>query len=375
MSNARKLADNLPSEGQLSGRNIIINGGMTVAQRQVQSTNAGSGYITVDRFYHELKYNTDNFTYTTEQSTDAPSGFSKSLKLTCTTAESALAADEYGRIYYVAEGQDLQRIGYGTSACKEVTLSFYVKSSITGNFSTSIYLAASGGVIANRAYTINSANTWERKELTFPTYTTANVPNTNAAGMYINWGLFSGSNSTTAASTFVSHTGAHLLGGQTANFAGTLNATWQITGVQLEVGSQSTPFEHEPYETTLRKCQRYYAKIEGPIHGYACWSYSNVTSTHFSLPEKMRTIPAVTFTGTNNTGTNDAVTNDTFSLYNHNTWIGTSSGNGTQYGGTSASSTQSIRINTYPHSSFTSNGISAGLYFGQNCSINVDAEL
>ena len=99
MSNARKLADNLPSVGQLSGRNIIINGGMTVAQRQVQSTNAGSGYITVDRFNHELKYNTDNFTYTTEQSTDAPSGFSKSLKLTCTTAESALAADEYGRIY------------------------------------------------------------------------------------------------------------------------------------------------------------------------------------------------------------------------------------------------------------------------------------
>ena len=191
------------STDALSNRNIIVNGGMTIAQRSTQSTNAGSGYITVDRFYHELKNSTDNLTFTTEQVTDAPSGFSKSLKLTVTTAESAVAADEYGRMYYVVEGQDLQRIGYGTSACKEVTLSFYVKSSITGNFSASIYLSASGGVIANQAYTINSADTWERKTLTFPTYTTANVPNTNAAGMYINFGLFAGSNYTTAASTFV----------------------------------------------------------------------------------------------------------------------------------------------------------------------------
>ena len=203
MSNARKLADNLPSVGQLSGRNIIINGGMTIAQRQVQSTNAADGYRTLDRFFHELKNATDNLTYTTEQVTDAPSGFSKSLKLTVTTAESALAADEFGRIYYVAEGQDLQRIGYGTSACKEVTLSFYVKSSITGNFSASIYLAASGGVISSQAYTINSANTWERKTLTFPTYTTANVPNTNAAGMYLNFGLFAGSNYNTLSPTFI----------------------------------------------------------------------------------------------------------------------------------------------------------------------------
>lgn len=297
MSNARKLADNLPTEGQLSGRNIIINGGMTVAQRQVQSTNAGSGYITLDRFNHELKYNTDNFTYTTEQSTDAPSGFSKSLKLTCTTAESALAADEYGRIYYVAEGQDLQRIGYGTSACKEVTLSFYVKSSITGNFSTSIYLAASGGVIANQAYTINSANTWERKELTFPTYTTANVPNTNAAGMYINWGLFAGSNYTTAASTFVSHTGAHLLGGQTANFAGTLNATWQITGCQLEIGSQSTPFEHEPYSATLYKCQRYFFIHKFNSHNGQMILVNdrgtNYYYTHFNFPQPLRATPTM----------------------------------------------------------------------------------
>ena len=315
MSLARDLADlgavtsRLDTVGGTSGsfgvgRNIIINGGMTIAQRQVQSTNAGSGYITLDRFYHELKYNTDNFTYTTEQVTDAPSGFSKSLKLTCTTAESALAADEYGRIYYVAEGQDLQRIGYGTSACKEVTLSFYVKSSITGNFSASIYLSASGGVISNQAYTINSADTWERKTLTFPTYTTANVPNTNAAGMYINFGLFAGSNYTTAASTFVAHTGAHLLGGQTANLSGTLNATWHITGIQLEVGSTATDFEHEPYSVTLAKAQRYCVDLTPTsgtspyLPGSAAAGNTTVAVCHLALPVTMRATPSATLSGT-----------------------------------------------------------------------------
>ena len=291
------------STDALSNRNIIVNGGMTIAQRSTQSTNAGSGYITVDRFYHELKNSTDNLTFTTEQVTDAPSGFSKSLKLTVTTAESALAADEYGRMYYVVEGQDLQRIGYGTSACKEVTLSFYVKSSITGNFSASIYLSASGGVIANQAYTINSADTWERKTLTFPTYTTANVPNTNAAGMYINFGLFAGSNYTTAASTFVAHTGAHLLGGQAANWAAVNSTTWQLTGVQLEVGT-ATDFEHRSFGDELARCQRYFCQIENntgaqhylsPMQAY---STTNVFGQVANYPATMRTTPSVTQSGT-----------------------------------------------------------------------------
>lgn len=285
------------STDALSNRNIIVNGGMTIAQRSTQSTNAGSGYITVDRFYHELKNSTDNLTFTTEQVTDAPSGFSKSLKLTVTTAESALAADEYGRMYYVVEGQDLQRIGYGTSACKEVTLSFYVKSSITGNFSASIYLSASGGVIANQAYTINSADTWERKTLTFPTYTTANVPNTNAAGMYINFGLFAGSNYTTAASTFVAHTGAHLLGGQAANWAAVNSTTWQLTGVQLEVGT-ATDFEHRSFDDELMSCYRYYQQLNNTVGTvYLGINQAYSTSAVFGMVKDyivpMRTVPTV----------------------------------------------------------------------------------
>ena len=275
---------------------------MTIAQRQVQSTNAADGYRTLDRFFHELKNATDNLTYTTEQVTDAPSGFSKSLKLTVTTAESALAADEFGRIYYVAEGQDLQRIGYGTSACKEVTLSFYVKSSITGNFSASIYLAASGGVISSQAYTINSANTWERKTLTFPTYTTANVPNTNAAGMYLNFGLFAGSNYNTLSPTFIAHTGAHLLGGQAANFTAVNGTTWQLTGVQLETGSQSSPFDHEPVGVTLSKCHRYtfVHQTDSDYDWAALSGYCNTTTnalSFYQFPVRMRASPTITTSG------------------------------------------------------------------------------
>ena len=188
MSNARKLADNLPGVGQLGGRNIIINGGMTVAQRQVQSTNAAStGYITLDRYYHEMKVNTDQFTYTTEQVSDAPSGFSKSFKLTCTTAETGLAADEYGRINQIIEGNNLERIGFGTADAKPLTLSFYVKSSLTGNWSTSLYVYDTNKIYS-KAYTINSANTWEYKTITFPALTSGSPNYDNSGGAILNFG-------------------------------------------------------------------------------------------------------------------------------------------------------------------------------------------
>ena len=168
-----------------------------------------------------------------------------------------------------------------------------MKSSITGNFSASIYLAASGGVISSQAYTINSANTWERKTLTFPTYTTANVPNTNAAGMYINFGLFAGSNYNTLSPTFIAHTGAHLLGGQAANFTAVNGTTWQLTGVQLETGSQSSPFEHEPVGVTLSKCQRYYFGPSIRVHMNSANS-NNWNNADFVFPTQMRATPTMT---------------------------------------------------------------------------------
>ena len=329
MSNARKLADNLPSIGQLGNRNMIINGAMQIAQRATQSTNASStGYKTLDRYYHEMKVNTDQFTYTTEQVSDGPSGFSKSFKLTCTTAETALASDEYGRIYQAIEGYNLERIGFGTSDAKQITLSFYVKSSLTGNFSASFYVN-DANVIYSKAYTINAANTWEYKTLTFPAYTTAGPNIDNTQGAIINFGLFAGSGSNTASTNWATYSQANLLGGQTASLAGTINATWQITGIQLEVGPQSTPFEHEPYETTLRKCYRYYYALKALPNGKHIGSVTMRNNQYFygyprSFPTPMRIAPTFTYNnvslyvGDNTNGYNTmslaAAETDAFSL-------------------------------------------------------------
>ena len=291
------------SSGALSNRNMIINGAMQIAQRATQSTNASStGYKTLDRYYHEMKVNTDQFTYTTEQVSDGPSGFSKSFKITCTTAETTLDSDEYGRIYQAIEGNNLERIGFGTSDAKQTTLSFYVKSSLTGNFSASFYVN-DANVIYSQAYTINAANTWERKTLTFPAYTTAGPNIDNTQGAIINFGLFAGSGSNTASTNWATYSQTNLLGGQTASLAGTINATWQITGIQLEVGDTATDFEHRSFGDELLQCQRYYQEmniVNYPIQAYlAADHYSQI---RFSPP--LRAAPtgslvstAIYFTG------------------------------------------------------------------------------
>jgi hypothetical protein len=313
MSRARDIADLSAvsarldtvggSSGALSNRNMIINGAMQIAQRATQSTNASStGYKTLDRYYHEMKVNTDQFTYTTEQVSDAPSGFSKSFKITCTTAETALASDEYGRIYQAIEGNNLERIGFGTSDAKQTTLSFYVKSSLTGNFSASFYVN-DANVIYSQAYTINAANTWERKTLTFPAYTTAGPNIDNTQGAIINFGLFAGSGSNTASTNWATYAQANLLGGQTASIAGTLNATWQITGIQLEVGDTATDFEHRKFSEELQACQRYYFQEDtnfGNVSGRlgVANSTTSVTFDH-TLPVQMRANPSLSLTSAN----------------------------------------------------------------------------
>jgi len=298
MSNARKLADNLPSVGQLGNRNIIINGQMTIAQRNTAAHNEGNGYFSLDRWYQE-KTNHDQFTYSVEQVSDAPSGFSKCLRVTTSTAETALASDEYSRIYQAIEGNNLERIGFGTSDAKPITLSFYVKSSITGNWSASFYVN-DANVIYSQAYTINAANTWEYKTLTFPAYTTAGPNIDNTQGGIINFGLFAGSGSNTATTTWTSYAQTNLLGGQTANLGGTLNATWQITGVQLEVGT-ATDFEHEPVGDTLNKCERYFQ-----TYSNRTWNGINEHAANYKMyvngvfRQKMRATPTGTMVGTVN---------------------------------------------------------------------------
>ena len=260
MSKARQLAQ---KPNQPTGRkNLIINGAMQVAQRGTSITGiSGNGYKALDRMRHsETGISTAIFTQ--EQVSDAPDGFSNSLKLTTTTAEGGIPAN--GRlsvIDYRIEAQDLQHLKYGTSDAKKITLSFWVKSSLTGLTTVGIY-APDGDRSIGRSYTINSANTWEYKTLTFDGDTGGTINNDNGVGLEILFQVAAGSDYTStplqtswgASSNF----NDELNGGNTLNLVDTLNATFQITGIQLEVGSAATEFEHRSYGEELALCQRYF---------------------------------------------------------------------------------------------------------------------
>ena len=268
MSKAAELAALIGSQSSLSNRNLIINGAMNVSQRSVSETaQHTSGYITCDRFLFNF-VNEDELRLTVTQEADGPSGFSNSLKLQTTTAESAVAADEELRVIYRAEGQDLQSLGFGTSAAKKFTVSFYVKSSVAATYGFNAYIYDANKVFG-QAYTINSANTWERKSITFDANTASGITDDNTAGLQLNWFLMAGSDYTSGSnSSWETFATAKSAVGHTANaVATTTNATWQITGVQLEVGEQATPFEHRLFGDEYQRCLRYYYRTPAPNGG------------------------------------------------------------------------------------------------------------
>ena len=244
-----------------SNRNKIINGGMIVSQRQTSTTNSLA--FVVDRFKAEVTQ-MDQLVQTLEQSSDAPNGFGKSIKITTTTPESSIASNEQFRIQTKLEGQDFQDLAYGTSAAKTITISFYVKASITGTFGFTVYRAESTARVITAPYTISSADTWERKTITIPGDTAgAAITNDNAERFRLMWGLAAGANFNTASASWGNYSSANLLGGHVTNsLVTTNNATWQLAGVQLEVGSVATDFEHRSFAQELALCQRYYYKIE-----------------------------------------------------------------------------------------------------------------
>ena len=297
----------LPTAGALSNRNLIINGAMTVSQRSTSETGVnGSGYKTLDR----IRYSANSLAATEithEQSTDAPDGFANSLKVTVTTAEGSVgAADGFRPIDYRIEGQDLQHLQYGTSGAKSLTLSFYVKSSVTGTYGVCFYRDESTDRQITDTYTISSANTWEYKTITIPGDTSASITNDNASrfNIYFHAGAGSDSTSTDSSGSWVNYTFAGFAYGNAVNLQNTLNATWQVTGIQLEVGSKATPFEHRSYGDELARCQRYFYKIGGDsvdtALGIGAVYSSTQINVHLDLPCAMRTKPSAATTGASN---------------------------------------------------------------------------
>jgi len=251
---------------------LIINGDMAVAQRSANATGlTSSGYKSLDRFYTTLYYSSSNVgTFTSSQSSDVPTGygFRNSLKMDCTTAQTSLPASGQIVIRYTVEAQDLNPFKFGTSNAEKMTLSFWVKSNLTGTYNTSLYNADGGSTPqVNSQYTISSADTWEKKVLVFPADTSNGFNDDNGAGLYIDWIMGSGSTYTggTAPTTWSAFVNNTYNGGSTINMASSTSNEWLITGIQLEVGEYTSstipPFQHETYADSLLRCQRYYTKV------------------------------------------------------------------------------------------------------------------
>ena len=287
--------------GGLSHRNIIVNGGMKVAQRSVSEAITGAGYHTVDRF-KTVANSSMSYAVTMSQENDNPDGNGKSVKLLTTTASTPTGSENYC-LRYTGEEQDISAAGLGTSSCKQLTISFSVKTNKTGTHGFQIYL---GGNQPNMtvAYTVSSANTWERKTITLPTYTSSySHLSDNAKGFMIDWNLASGPDDIMAPYNWATgSTAARGVTGQ-VNMLDTVGNYFQLTNVQLEIGDTATSFEHRSIGEELYRCQRYYFKFcEGTNKELnVVWYF---TGSHISFflryPTTMRAAPTLSIT----TGTN-----------------------------------------------------------------------
>jgi hypothetical protein len=290
-------AISIGSDGSLSypnigRRNLIVNGAMQVAQRGTSSTS--TGYITCDRYAFA---SVGIGSYTVTQSTDAPSGFANSFKVDCTTADASPTTSDRLWVYQRLEGQDLQQLSKGTSDAKQVTLSFWVKSNKTGVGQVNLYDNDNTRIV-NGSYTILSAGTWEYKTITFAADTTGAFDNNNEYSLALEWWLDSGSDYTggatsTSWSAYSSSTVKNADG--TLAIADSTSNYWQITGVQLEVGSVATPFEHRSYGEELALCQRYYQTIWKTV---GMWVSSNQIRCTHDLVCQMRTTPSISISST-----------------------------------------------------------------------------
>ena len=258
MSKAAELAALISSQTALSDRNLVINGAMNVAQRgtSVASLSSTATYSTCDRFM--VQYGSSG-TFTESQSTTAPSGFSNSLKLDCTTADSS---PNYLLISQRIEGQNVQHLKKGTSSAVSTTLSFYVRSSKTGTYQVNLRDIDNTRIIG-ATYTISSADTWEQKIITFAGDTTGAFDNDNAASLDIEWWLASGStyNSGAVPTAWEAAANGDRAAGLNVAIGASTSDDFHITGVQLELGEQATPFEHRSFAYDLALCQRYYQRI------------------------------------------------------------------------------------------------------------------
>ena len=302
------VADNTAVLSRPNPKPLIINGDMAVAQRATSVTAVGSteGYITVDRFNFNAN-GSPSARFTVTQDSDVPAGygFAKSSKLDCTTAQGSLGSDDFLTIEHRFEGQDLQLLNKGTSNAEYVTFAFWVKTNKTGNYIFEIRDIDNNRIIT-QTYAVSSANTWEKKVLSFVGDTTGALGNDNGHSFQVAWCLFAGTDFTsgTQRTSWASRTNADRFVNQVVNLADSTDNNFFITGIQMEVGqfdaNSIAPFQHESFGDNLQRCQRYFQKYtQPPLVGIA-----NANNTYarakMLLQTPMRAAPTAVHNGTFN---------------------------------------------------------------------------
>jgi len=262
MSKAAELANligNINAGGGGVGRNLIINGAMNVSQRGTSFVDVSNDTYTLDRFNRR---ESNDGAVTITQDSSAPSGFANSLKVDVTGADGSLTGTQFEAIEHIIEAQNLQTLAFGTSDAKNFTVSFYVKSNKTVTYALNVIQEDNSSKQATLNYTIDSANTWERKSLTFTGDTSGVINDDNGNGFKLLIWLAAGADLTSgsATATFQTYSNAQAAAQHGVNLLDSASNEWFITGLQLEVGQNPTEFEHEPFERTLLKCQRYYQR-------------------------------------------------------------------------------------------------------------------
>ena len=277
--------------GGLSHRNVLRNGGMTVHQREGNTTGISNSenYFVADGWIYN---HGSNGTVTVSHETDSPDGFSNSIKVAVTSAGTSSNPAQF---YQKIEGQDLQRFAKGSSGAKKFAVSFYIKSKVTGNFVLDLY-DGDNARSCQQIYTVNQSQTWERKTVIIPADTTGAFNNDNGSSLQIYWKVFDGNQTGTLHTTWQAHTTNADRGVGQVNALATNGDYVQITGCQLEVGDTATSFEHRSYSDELHRCQRYYQVIANDnqqiISNIFVFQNNRITGCR-PLVCEMRTTPTV----------------------------------------------------------------------------------
>jgi hypothetical protein len=275
-------------------KNRIINGAMVIDQRNAGASVSGTtGVYTLDRW--KVQNNSGSARFNVQQnvgSVTPPAGYKYYLGITSTSAYSVAATDIIA-IQQFIEGYNIADLAWGTASAVTVTLSFWVRSSLTGTFGGSVVEGAAGGALYPFSYTISAANTWEQKTVTIVGSTIGTWNSTNGAGIQLLFSMgtgstYSGTAGSWTASAYYAPTGA-------TSIVGTNGATFYITGVQLEKGSTATSFDYRPYGTELALCQRYYYPVRGSGQ-FADVVGTTTTDMFFAtpFPVEMRATPTMT---------------------------------------------------------------------------------